>query len=76
MPARVILFNFSLNVSRKHNGEQYLQKLNIGQLQFIKMKTILTITVYKIIRRLETICSITCLNWTQWPLVGIITEGI
>lgn len=78
IPARVILANFSLNVSRKHNGEQYLQKANIGQLQFIKMKTILTklLSLYKIIRRLETICSIACLNWTKWPLVGITTEGI
>lgn len=36
-------FCFSLNVSRKDSGVQYLQRLQIGQLQFIKMKTILTI---------------------------------
>lgn len=36
-------FCFSLNVSRKDSREQYLQRLQIGQLQFIKMKTILTI---------------------------------
>lgn len=36
-------FCFSLTVSRKDSGEQYLQRLQIGQLWFIKMKTILTI---------------------------------